>query len=66
MDDAIHYTGAVTDPIGSLVGSGHINVHTAIVNGKIVIQNGKHISLDHAEVIRKHNETSLRIENQLK
>ncbi|MBN2008285.1 amidohydrolase family protein [candidate division KSB1 bacterium] len=63
--NTIHYAGAVTDPVGSLVGSGHLDVHTAIVNGEIVVQNGRHVRLDHTEIIRKQNETALRIEKQL-
>lgn len=65
LDDAIHYAGAVTDPIGSLVGSGHLDVYAAIVNGQLRILEGKHVSIDIQEVINNQNQTAIRIESEL-
>lgn len=65
LDDAIHYAGAVTDPIGSLVGSGHLDVYAAIINGQLRILDGKHVSIDIQEVIHNQNQTARRIESEL-
>lgn len=65
IDDAIHYAGAVTDPVGSLVGSGHLDVYAAIVNGQIRILEGRHYSLNRQDIIKKQNEISKRIEDEI-
>ena len=50
----IQYAGAHSDPVAAIVFSGycHLTVLT-IVNGKILIENGKHTSIDEEELNRK-------------
>ena len=50
----IQYAGAHSDPVAAIVFSGycHQTVFT-IVNGKILIENGKHTSIDEEELNRK-------------
>ncbi len=61
----IHYAGAVTDPVGSLVGSGHLDVHTAVINGNVVIRDNKHCTIDHNKVINEQNLAACRIETEI-
>jgi len=50
----IQYAGAHSDPVAAIVFSGycHLTVLT-IVNGKILIENGKHTSIDEEELNKK-------------
>ena len=50
----IQYAGAHSDPVAAIVFSGycHQTAHT-IVNGKILIEDGKHTSIDEEELNRK-------------
>lgn len=61
----IHYAGAVADPVGSLVGSGHLDVHTAVINGNVVIRDRKHFHIARNNVINAQNLTACKIETEI-
>ncbi|MDZ7262945.1 MAG: 8-oxoguanine deaminase [candidate division KSB1 bacterium] len=55
----LEYTGALSDPLAALIFSGISHeAHTTIVNGRIVVQNGRLVQVDEEEVIRKGNALS--------
>lgn len=56
----IGYAGALADPLAALIYSGdsHI-VDTTIVNGEVVVEEGKVARVQEEEIIRKANELSL-------
>jgi len=55
----LEYTGALSDPLAALIFSGYNHqVDTTIVNGKIVVRDGKLFNVDESEIIRKGNEIS--------
>jgi cytosine/adenosine deaminase-related metal-dependent hydrolase len=58
----IAHAGALHDYIASIVicGGGH-NVRFSIVNGKVVVRNGKLTQVDEEEVVRKANEAAMRM-----
>jgi cytosine/adenosine deaminase-related metal-dependent hydrolase len=52
----LEYTGALSDPLAALIFSGiNHEVDTTIVNGEIVVQNGRLVRFDEEEIIRKGN-----------
>lgn len=53
-DPAVLKSAPVADPISSLVYcSGESNVHTVVVNGRVVLQNGSFIHLDEGQIIER-------------
>lgn len=58
----IEYVGSLSDPAAALLfaGNDHKTEYT-IVNGKIVVRNGKLIGFDEEEIVKKGNEIAKRI-----
>ncbi len=58
----ISHAGSLHDYLASIVlcGSNH-NVHLTIVNGKVVVRDGRLLTVDEDEVVRKANEAAKRI-----
>ena len=58
----LQYAGAIEDPLAAIVFSGY-NHETAytIVNGKVVVRNGKLVCYDEEEIVVKANEITKRI-----
>jgi cytosine/adenosine deaminase-related metal-dependent hydrolase len=55
--DDIAYAGALHDPIAALVFCvGRRRAHTVIVNGEVVVENGRLARVDEARAVRLHNE----------
>ena len=63
----LQYAGAIEDPLAAIVFSGY-NHETAytIVNGKVVVRNGKLVCYDEEEIVVKANEITKRIVNNSK
>ncbi len=60
----LEYTGSLSDPLAALIFSGiNHEAATTIVNGKIVVREGKLVNIDETEIIRNGNQIS---ENMLK
>ncbi len=52
----LEYTGALSDPLAALIFSGiNHEVDTTIVNGQIVVKDGKLVHIDETEIISKGN-----------
>jgi len=55
----LEYTGALSDPLAALIFSGYNHqADMTIVNGKIVVRNGRLVNVDEEKIIRKGNEIS--------
>jgi cytosine/adenosine deaminase-related metal-dependent hydrolase len=51
--------GALTDPLAALVFTGISHrVHAAVVNGRIVVENGRLATLDEEDIARRAHEAS--------
>lgn len=58
----LEYTGSLSDPLAALIFSGiNHEADTTIVNGKIVVRNGKLVNIDETEIIRHGNQISDRM-----
>ncbi len=54
--DKLEYTGSLSDPLAALIFSGiNHEVDTTIVNGEIVVEDGKLVPVDETEIISKGN-----------
>ncbi len=54
--ERLEYAGAsVHDPVASLVFCSPVRVDLAIVNGKVVVEEGRLLTVDLEEIVRKHN-----------
>ena len=63
--DKLEYTGALSDPLAALIFSGiNHEVDTTIVNGKIVVKNGKLVQVDESEIISKGNKIAANMLNK--
>ncbi len=52
----IGYAGALSDPIGAVLFSGDTQIaEYTIVNGKVVVRNGKLVNIDENEILKKAN-----------
>jgi 8-oxoguanine deaminase len=59
---AIQYAGALSDPLAALVFSGYNHeVAYSIVNGKIVVREGKLVGCDESEIVQKVNELTKKL-----
>ncbi len=58
----IPYAGALSDPLGALVycGCSHV-VHTSIINGKIVVREGRLTQASEEKICQKANEIARRL-----
>lgn len=52
----IEYAGAYENPIGALLLCQPTNVALSIINGRLIVKNGKLLNLDLRKVLRKHRE----------
>ena len=58
----LEYTGSLSDPLAALIFSGiNHEADTTIVNGKIVVREGKLVNIDETEIIRHGNQISERM-----
>ena len=58
----LEYTGSLSDPLAALIFSGiNHEADTTIVNGKIVVREGKLVNIDETEIIRNGNQISERM-----
>jgi 8-oxoguanine deaminase len=58
--DKLEYTGALSDPLAALIFSGiNHEVDTTIVNGEIIVKDGKLVHVDETEIISKGNQIAL-------
>ncbi len=54
--ERLEYAGAsIHDPVASLVFCSPVKVDLAVVNGRIVVEEGKLLTVDVEEIVRKHN-----------
>ena len=57
----ISFAGAIHDPVGSLIASQAIEVKYVLVDGKVVVEDGKVMTVDIEKVIQKQNELAKEI-----
>ncbi len=63
--DKLEYTGALSDPLAALIFSGiNHEVDTTIVNGKIVVKNGKLVQVDESDIISRGNKIAANMLNK--
>ena len=61
----LEYTGALSDPLAALIFSGYNHqADMTIVNGKIVVRDGRLVNVDEEEIMRKGNEISFTLLNE--
>ena len=61
----LEYTGALSDPLAALIFSGYNHqVDTTIVNGKIVVRDGRLVNVNEEKIISKGNEISFALLNK--
>lgn len=54
--ERLEYAGAsVHDPVASLIFCSPVKVDLAVVNGRVVVENGELLTVDVEEIVRKHN-----------
>ena len=61
----IPYAGALSDPLGALVycGCSH-RIHTSIINGEVVVREGRLTRASEEEIARRANEIARRLLNR--
>jgi cytosine/adenosine deaminase-related metal-dependent hydrolase len=60
--ERLEYAGAsVHDPVASLVFCSPVNVDLAVVNGRVVVEDGELLTVDLDEIVRRHNAIARRM-----
>ncbi len=60
--ERLEYAGAsVHDPVASLVFCSPVKVDLAVVNGRVVVEDGKLLTVDLEEIVRRHNAIAKRM-----
>jgi len=60
--ERLEYAGAsVHDPVASLVFCSPVKVDLAVVNGRVVVEDGKLLTVDLDEIVRRHNAIARRM-----
>lgn len=54
--DRLQYAGALHDPVAAVVFCAPTTVDLAVINGRLVVQDGQILGLDLAELIARHNQ----------
>jgi cytosine/adenosine deaminase-related metal-dependent hydrolase len=56
--ERLAYAGALHDPLAALVFCAPQNVDLSVINGEVIVEDGKLCRLDLAPIVRRHNEIS--------
>ncbi|RLC82634.1 MAG: 8-oxoguanine deaminase [Chloroflexi bacterium] len=60
--ERLEYAGAaVHDPVAAVLSCAPVRVDLAVVNGKVVVEDGQILTVDMEEVVRKHNRIAAQI-----
>jgi 8-oxoguanine deaminase len=62
--DKLSYAGALHDPVAALVFCAPQNVDYSFVHGKMIVKDGKLLTLDTARLVEKHNRAAARLLEQ--
>ncbi len=54
--ERLEYAGALHDPVAALVFCSPVRVDYTVVGGRMVVREGKLVSLDEASLVRRHNQ----------
>jgi cytosine/adenosine deaminase-related metal-dependent hydrolase len=54
----VNYAGAWNDPVAAVVFAHSRDVDLSVINGRIVVEDGKLTTMDLEPVLRRHNEIS--------
>ncbi len=57
----LEYAGALQDPLAALVFCAPINVDLSVINGRIVVEEGRLVGVDLGEIVARHNRISRRM-----
>jgi 8-oxoguanine deaminase len=57
MDEA-GYAGALSDPVAALVFCNPVGVHYSVINGRVVVREGRLETIDLDQTLRRHRELS--------
>ncbi len=61
LSDRIEFAGGMRDPVASIVFCDTKRVDFSMINGNVVIRDGKFVAIDLEFTVRKHNEISKRL-----
>ena len=59
--DTIAFAGGLTDPVAAVVFCGPHPAKTTVINGAVVVEDGRIAGMDIAPVIAEHNDWSLKL-----
>lgn len=59
--DSLEYAGALHDPVAALVFAAPVRAATSVIGGKIVVQDGKLLTIDLPRLVEAHNKAARRI-----
>ncbi|POF29036.1 8-oxoguanine deaminase [Roseibium marinum] len=59
--NTIHFAGALHDPVAAVVFCAPQAAKTTVVNGRVIVEDGRIVTMDMAPVIRDHNRMSLQL-----
>jgi len=54
----LEYAGALHDPLAALVFCALVNVHLSVINGRVVVEDGRPVDFDLGEIVARHNRIS--------
>jgi cytosine/adenosine deaminase-related metal-dependent hydrolase len=54
----LEYAGALHDPLAALVFCTPVNVDLSVINGRIVVEDGRLVNFDLDEIVARHNRIS--------
>jgi cytosine/adenosine deaminase-related metal-dependent hydrolase len=59
----VAYAGALHDPLAALVFCTPTHVHTSVINGRVVVQEGRITTVDLPRVLERHNQLAYQLVN---
>jgi 8-oxoguanine deaminase len=57
----LEYAGALHDPLAALVFCAPVNVALSVINGRVVVEDGRLVGFDLGEIVARHNQISRRM-----
>lgn len=59
--DTVGYAGGLNDPVAAVVFCAPQTVRTTVVNGRVIVEGGRIVTMDMAPVVAEHNKWSLKL-----
>jgi cytosine/adenosine deaminase-related metal-dependent hydrolase len=61
--DKLEYAGGLHDPVSAVVFCAPVNVDYTVVHGRVIVKDGKLVTLDVHKLVEKHNQAARRLVN---